>query len=136
MYFKRAHRVETLTQLNIELKTFALTWCANIFVGCSLTPIFFRQITSFSDSLQYTKKKKELYVESFNYFSYTIDPSTVFAAILTGGQTKPGCYATRHIFPFKIRRGSLPSNKYSRFFVGKRLFLEPKFSVNKGETLL
>ena len=52
-----------------------------------------------------------------NVFAYmspeSIDPSTVFAAILTGGQTKPGCYATRHIFPFKIGRGSLPSNSYS-----------------------
>ena len=29
------------TQQNIELTTFALTWCANIFVGCSVTPTFF-----------------------------------------------------------------------------------------------
>ena len=29
------------TQQNIELMTFALTWCANIFVGCSVTPTFF-----------------------------------------------------------------------------------------------
>ena len=29
------------TQQNIELMTFALTWCANIFVGCSVTPNFF-----------------------------------------------------------------------------------------------
>ena len=33
---------------------------------------FFRQITSFSDSFHYTKKQKNLYVGSFNYFSYTI----------------------------------------------------------------
>ena len=39
MYFKRAHRVET--QQNIELMTFALTWCANIVVGCSVNPTFF-----------------------------------------------------------------------------------------------
>ena len=39
MYFKRAHRVET--QQNIEQMTFALTWCANILVGCSVTPTFF-----------------------------------------------------------------------------------------------
>ena len=26
---------------NIELMTFVLTWCANIFVECSVTPIFF-----------------------------------------------------------------------------------------------
>ena len=35
MYFKRAHRIEA--QQNIELMTFAVTWCANIFVGCSVT---------------------------------------------------------------------------------------------------
>ena len=33
---------------------------------------FFQQITSFSDSFHYTKKQKNLYVESFNYFSCTI----------------------------------------------------------------
>ena len=70
MYFKRAHRVET--QQNIELMTFAVTWYANIFVGCSVTPIFFLRITSFSDSFHYAKKQKNLYVGSFNYFSYTI----------------------------------------------------------------
>ena len=32
-------------------------------------PLFFRQITSFSDSFRHTKKQKNLYVESFNYFS-------------------------------------------------------------------
>ena len=35
-------------------------------------PTFFRQITSFSDSFHYTKKQKNMYVGSFNYFSYTI----------------------------------------------------------------
>ena len=38
-------RTELKTQQNIRLMTFALTWCANIFVGCSVTPTFFRQIT-------------------------------------------------------------------------------------------
>ena len=66
---KRAHRVET--QQNMELMTFALTWCANVFVGRSVTPTFFQQITSFSDVFHYTKKQKNLYVASFNYFSYT-----------------------------------------------------------------
>ena len=42
------------------------------FFGCSVTPTFFRQITSFSDSFYYTKKQKNLYIGSFNYFSYTI----------------------------------------------------------------
>ena len=32
---------ESKPQQNIELMTFALTWCANIFVGCSVTPPFF-----------------------------------------------------------------------------------------------
>ena len=36
-----------------------------------MTPTFFRQITSFSDSFHYTKKKN-LSVGSFNHFSYTI----------------------------------------------------------------
>ena len=52
-------RTESKTQQNIELMTSALTWCANISVGCSVTPTFFRQITSFSDSFQYTKKQKK-----------------------------------------------------------------------------
>ena len=70
MYFKRAHRVET--QQNIELMAFAVTWSANIFVGCSVTPNFFS-----ADSLPFIilsivlKNKKNLYVGSFNYFSYT-----------------------------------------------------------------
>ena len=68
--FKRAHRFENST--DIERMTFALTWCANIFVGCSVTSTFFRRITSFSDSFHYTKKQKNLYVGGFNYFSYTI----------------------------------------------------------------
>ena len=52
--------------------TFALAWCANFFVGRSVIPTLFRQITSFSDSFHDTKKQKNLYVGSFNYFSYTI----------------------------------------------------------------
>ena len=31
---------ESKTQQNIELMTFALTWCVNIFVGRSVTPTF------------------------------------------------------------------------------------------------
>ena len=34
-------RTESKTQQNIELMTFGLTWCANIFVGRSVTPTFF-----------------------------------------------------------------------------------------------
>ena len=37
-----------------------------------MTPTFFLQITSFSDSFHYTKKQKNLFVGSFYYFSYTI----------------------------------------------------------------
>ena len=64
---------ESKTRQNIELMAFALTWCANIFVGCSVTPIFFfQQITPFWESFHCTKKQKNVYVGSFNYFSYTI----------------------------------------------------------------
>ena len=52
-------RTDSKTQQNIERMTFALTWCANIFVGCSVTPTFFRQITSFSDSFHHLKNKKK-----------------------------------------------------------------------------
>ena len=34
-------RTESKTQQNIELMTSALTWCANISVGCSVNPTFF-----------------------------------------------------------------------------------------------
>ena len=34
-------RAPSRNSTNIELMTFALTWCANIFVGCSVTPTFF-----------------------------------------------------------------------------------------------
>ena len=34
-------RTDSKTQQNIEWMIFALTWCANIFVGCSVTPTFF-----------------------------------------------------------------------------------------------
>ena len=34
-------RTESKTRQNIELMTFALTWCANIFVGRPVTPTFF-----------------------------------------------------------------------------------------------
>ena len=65
-------RSEAKTRQNIELMTFVLTWCANIFVGCLVTTFFFLQTSSFSDSFHYTKKQKNLYVGSFNYFSFTI----------------------------------------------------------------
>ena len=74
----RVHQVET--GKNIELMTFVLTCCANIFVGCSVTPTLFRQITSFSDSFHYTKTHtKKLYMKSFYYFCYNI-------------QIGPNCY--------------------------------------------
>ena len=37
-----------------------------------MTLLFFRQITSFFDSLHCTKKTKKICVGSFNYLSYTI----------------------------------------------------------------
>ena len=65
MYFKRAHQVET--QQNIELMTFAVTWSANIFVGCSVTSSFF-----FGRSLPFLILSIILKKKKFNYFSYTI----------------------------------------------------------------
>ena len=64
---------EPKTQQNIELMTFVLTWCANIFVGCSVTPAFF-----FGRSLPFLilfiilKNEKNLYVRSFIFSSNTI----------------------------------------------------------------
>ena len=55
-------RTDSKTQQNIERMTFALTWCGNIFVGCSVTPTFFQQITPFYDSFQHTKKTKKICV--------------------------------------------------------------------------
>ena len=57
---------------NIELIAFALTWCANIFVGCSVTPTFFGRSLPFVILSIILKTKKNLYVGSFNYFSCTI----------------------------------------------------------------
>ena len=68
---KRAPGVET--QQNIELMTFALTWCADIFVGCSVTLTFFT-VDHFVFLILsiILRNKKNVYVGSFNYFSYTI----------------------------------------------------------------
>ena len=54
----------TGTHQNIELMTFVLTWCVSIFVGCLATPTFLVDH-------HYTKNQKNLFVENFNYFSYT-----------------------------------------------------------------
>ena len=64
---------ESKTQQNIELMTFVSTGCANIFVGCSVTPIFFsgRSLPFLILSI-ILENKKNLYVGSFNFFSYTI----------------------------------------------------------------
>ena len=68
-----AHAIShVITRQNIELTTFVLIWCVNIFVVCSVTLTFFRQIASFSNSFQYAKNKKNLFVGSFKYFSCTI----------------------------------------------------------------
>ena len=54
--------------------TFAVTWSANIFVGCSVTPTFFSadHLIPFLILSIILKNKKNLCVGSFNYFSYTI----------------------------------------------------------------
>ena len=56
----QAHALSRKLNKNIELMTLALTWCANIFVGCSVNPTFFWQITSFSDSFHYATKQKTI----------------------------------------------------------------------------
>ena len=63
---------DSKTQQNIERMTFALTWCANIFVGCSVTPTFFGRSLPFPTLSTTKKQKKSVRVGSFNYFSYTI----------------------------------------------------------------
>ena len=66
----QAHALSRKLNKNIELVTLALTWCANIFVGCSVIPTFF-----FCRSLPFLilssilKNKKNLCEGSFNYFS-------------------------------------------------------------------
>ena len=65
-------RTESKTQQNMELMTFALTWCANIFVGSPVTPLFFGRSLSFLTLSIMLKKQKNLCVGSFNYLSYTI----------------------------------------------------------------
>ena len=66
-------RTESKSQQIIELMTFALTWCANISVECSVAPTFF-----FGRSLPFLilsiilNNKKNLYVRNFNYFSYVL----------------------------------------------------------------
>ena len=63
-------RMESKTQQNIGLMTFALTLCANIFSWMLGDPHFFRQITSFSDSFHYynTKKQKNSVRGKFKLF--------------------------------------------------------------------
>ena len=61
-------RTESKTQQDIELMTFALTWCANIFVGRSVTPTFFSADHFLSDSFHYTKKTKKSVCGKFQLF--------------------------------------------------------------------
>ena len=63
-------RTESKTQQNIALMTFVSTWCANIFVGCWMTPpppFFFgggvRSLQSFLILSVILKNKKNLCVE-------------------------------------------------------------------------
>ena len=52
------------------MMTFALTWCATIFVRYWVTPTFFGRSLPFLILSIVYKKQKNLYVGSFNYFSY------------------------------------------------------------------
>ena len=62
-------RTESKTQQNIEVMTFALTWCANISVGRSVTPTFFSPDRSlFWLLIHYTKKQKKSVRGKFQLF--------------------------------------------------------------------
>ena len=57
-------RTKSKTQQHIELMTFVLTWYANIFVGCSVTPLFFGRSLPFLILSIILKNEKNLYVGS------------------------------------------------------------------------
>lgn len=65
-----------------------------------------------------------------------IDPSTVFTAILFGGQTKPRCVATSNIFfcNYSTRVGTFA--QYRNFMKGKSLIFVSKSSGNIDKALL
>ena len=65
-------RAPSRTQQNIELMTFAVTWSANILLDARWPPLFFGRSLPFLILSIILKNKKNLYVGSFNYFSYTI----------------------------------------------------------------
>ena len=65
-------RTELKTQQNIELMSFVLALCANIFVGCSVTPTFCGISLPFLILSSILKNEKNLYVGSFNFFLCTI----------------------------------------------------------------
>ena len=63
--FSSARTESKQTQQNIELMTFVLAWCANIFVGCSVTPTFFFGISlPFLILTMILKNEKNLHVGS------------------------------------------------------------------------
>ena len=65
--------------------TFVLTWCANIFVVCSVTPLFSADHLILSIIL---KNKKNLYMGHFDYFSYTIQIGLEVFTFVTEHTTK------------------------------------------------
>ena len=77
------------TGKNIELTTFVLTCCANIFVGCSVTPTFFGRSLHFLILSIILKNKKNLYMKSFNYFCYNI-------------QIRPNCYMDTGVHDLEV----------------------------------
>ena len=69
--FKCVHQVENSTKYRAD--ELCLKLGVRIFLlNARWPPLFFQQIISFCDSFHCTKKQKNLYVGSFNYFSYTI----------------------------------------------------------------
>ena len=61
-------RTEQNTKQNVVLMAAALTWCEDIFVGCTVTPTYF----SVDHFLFITKNKNILCVGSCYYFAFTI----------------------------------------------------------------
>ena len=65
----QAHALSRKLNKNIEPVTLTLTWCANIFVGWSVTPnFFFGRSLPFPILSMILKNKKKMCVGSFNYF--------------------------------------------------------------------
>ena len=66
------HRVENSTKYSADDLCVNLVYVRIFLLDARWPPLFLRQITSFPDSFHDTKNEKNLYVGSFNFFSYAI----------------------------------------------------------------